>query len=88
LVSEHIDPKKVVAREVLVQTARKIVSISPFRDRGFSERTIEALIARGIDMPERLLFATEAELKQIPGIGKASLQEIMKYRARFLPERI
>jgi DNA-directed RNA polymerase alpha subunit len=87
-VSERIDPKKVVAREVLVQTARKIVSISPFKDRGFSERTIEALVACGIDAPERLLFSTEAELKQIPGIGKASLEEIIKYRARFLPERI
>jgi DNA-directed RNA polymerase alpha subunit len=58
----------------------------PFDDRGFSRRTIDALVARGIDAPERLLFATEAELKQIPGVGRASLGEIMGYRARFLPE--
>jgi DNA-directed RNA polymerase alpha subunit len=57
----------------------------PFDHRGFSSRTIDAFVARGIDAPERLLFATEAELKQIPGIGRASFDEIMRYRARFLP---
>ncbi len=56
-----------------------------FLDRGFSNRTIDALVARGIDAPEHLLFATEAELKKIPGIGKASLDEIMCYRARYIP---
>jgi DNA-directed RNA polymerase alpha subunit len=59
---------------------------APFQNRNFSDRTINALIAKGIDAPERLLFATEAELKRIPGIGPASLAEIMCYRARFLPE--
>ena len=36
----------------------------------------------GIDAPERLLFATETELRKIPGIGTASFNEIMRYRAR------
>jgi hypothetical protein len=55
-----------------------------FSDRGFSDRTVKALVARGIDAPERLLFASEAELRKIPGIGKSSFDEIMRYRARFL----
>jgi DNA-directed RNA polymerase alpha subunit len=59
---------------------------APFHNRRFSRRTIDALIARGIDAPERLLFATEADLKRIPGVGRASLNEIMRYRAQFLPE--
>jgi hypothetical protein len=58
---------------------------SAFRDRGFSDRTIKTLVTSGIDAPERLLFATEADLKAIPGIGKAALGEIMRYRERFLP---
>jgi DNA-directed RNA polymerase alpha subunit len=67
-------------------SARRVLAWMPFRDRGLSDRTINALIAKGIDAPERLLFLTEAELKRIPGIGRASLAEIMRYRARFLSE--
>ena len=63
--------------------AKALIPRWPFDHRGFSSRTIDALVARGIDAPERLLFATEAELKQIPGIGRASFDEIMRYRARF-----
>jgi hypothetical protein len=57
-----------------------------FDGRGFSDRTVKALVARGIDAPERLLFAAETEFRKIPGIGKASVDEIMRYRARFIPE--
>jgi DNA-directed RNA polymerase alpha subunit len=46
---------------------------------------VNALFTRGIDAPERLLFASEAELAKIPGIGKASLDQIMRYRARYVP---
>jgi hypothetical protein len=42
-------------------------------------------MACGINAPERLLFMTPAQLKNIPGVGKASLAEIMRYRSRFLP---
>lgn len=52
----------------------------PFRNRGLSERTIDALLDCGIDAPERLLSMTPAQLSEIPGIGKASLGEIMRYR--------
>ena len=64
-----------------------ILAAASFRDRGFSDRTIVMLIARGIDAPERILFTNEYDLKNIPGIGKASFAEIMRYRARFIPER-
>ena len=62
-----------------------IRGLSPlFWDRGFSRRTIKALQDR-IDAPERLLFATEEEIRRAPGIGKISLAEIMNYRSRFIP---
>jgi len=37
-----------------------------------------------IDEPERLLFMQPANLKKIPGVGKASVDEIMRYRAKFI----
>jgi hypothetical protein len=57
---------------------------APFRDRGFNDHTIRALVDYGIDAPERLLFMQPAELKNIRGIGKASFEEIMRYRAKFV----
>jgi hypothetical protein len=56
----------------------------PFRHRGFSERTIRALMDCSIDVPERLLFMKPADLKKIPGLGKASVDEIIRYRAKFI----
>ena len=78
-------------RQVAALTARAdstaaFLAYAPFRDRGFSDRTVNALVAGGIDVPERLLFTPEAELRQIPGVGPASLREIVSYRARFLRE--
>ena len=58
----------------------------PYKNRGFSDRTIRALIDCSIDAPERLLFMTEDSLQKIPGVGKASLGEIMRYRTRYLGE--
>jgi DNA-directed RNA polymerase alpha subunit len=55
-----------------------------FEGRGFSRRTIDALLAHGISAPERLLFMTETELQNIPGIGAISLGEIARYRNRHL----
>jgi hypothetical protein len=57
---------------------------APFRNRGFSERTIRALMDCSIDAPERLLFMKPADLKKIPGVGKGSVDEIMRYRAKFI----
>jgi DNA-directed RNA polymerase alpha subunit len=67
-------------------SARAVLSRSQFTGRGLTDRTVDALIARGIDAPERLLFVTETDLRKIPGIGKVSVDEIMRYRARFVPE--
>jgi hypothetical protein len=52
--------------------------------RGLSEWTVRALLANGLDEPERLLFMSEAQIKAIPGIGKASMFDIATYRAKFL----
>jgi len=54
-----------------------------FGNRGFSDRIIKALTACAIDGPERLLFMDKKQLAAIPGIGKTSLTEIMKYKERF-----
>jgi DNA-directed RNA polymerase alpha subunit len=56
----------------------------PLQQRGFSDRTINALIDCEIDSPERLLFMTKKQLKSIPGIGKVSMAELTSYRDRFL----
>jgi hypothetical protein len=57
---------------------------APFEKRGFSYQTIEVLVDCSIDAPERLLFMTQKQLKQIPGIDKTSLAEIKAYRAKFI----
>ena len=54
-----------------------------FAKRGMSRRTIEALVASGMDAPERLLFLDEVAIKSIPGIGAVALAEIRTYRGRF-----
>jgi DNA-directed RNA polymerase alpha subunit len=73
---------------VAERAAADISRCALFHGRGFSRRTVNALFTRGIDAPERLLFASEAELQKIPGIGKASLDEIVRYRARYIPPGI
>ena len=55
-----------------------------FRDTGLSDRTVRALLACGIDVPKRLLSMTPDKIAIIPGVGKVSLGEIMRYRARQL----
>jgi hypothetical protein len=64
--------------------AEQLKSQSPFRRRGLSDRTIQALVDCSIDSPERLLFMTEKEIRLIPGIGKVSLVEIIAYREKFI----
>lgn len=79
--------EKAATTRAWLATVEAISRDRMFSDRDFSNRTIEALVARGIDAPERLLFATEKELKAIPGIGRVGLGEIMRYRQRFLDDR-
>jgi hypothetical protein len=54
-----------------------------FRDSGLSNQTIEALVKHGIDVPERVLFMTETQLRTI---GRASMRELRAYRARFISD--
>jgi hypothetical protein len=78
------DAQKEGMREAAAAWGRSMLYMSRFRDRKLSPHTIEALIAHGIDAPERLLFMTKADLKAIPGIGKSSMAEIAAYRAIFI----
>jgi hypothetical protein len=55
-----------------------------FTARGFSYSTIRTLAIAGIDAPERLLFATETDLRSIAGINEKAFQEIAGYRCRFV----
>ena len=63
---------------------RSILRGQKFEGRGFSKRTVDALLAHGISAPERLLFMTETELQNISGIGGSSLAEILRYRKQHL----
>ena len=63
---------------------RSILRGQKFEGRGFSKRTVDALLAQGISAPERLLFMTEIELQSSPGIGASSLAEIVRYRTQHL----
>jgi Helix-hairpin-helix domain len=51
---------------------------------GVDKNTIILLIGHGIHTREALLSWTDAELANIPGIGKAALARITRYRARCL----
>jgi hypothetical protein len=51
--------------------------------RGFNHSTMKALVLGGIDAPERVLFADEAELLSITGLDEGALEEIAHYRPQF-----
>lgn len=72
-------------RDIALAAARAISRRGAFSDRGLSERTIDALLGVGVDAPERLLFLPETELRKLK-VGPAGLNEIMRYRERFLPK--
>ena len=71
-------------RSALRSRRLALLARAPFANRRFTRRTIEALVADSIDAPERLLFMTEPQLWEIPGVGKTSMAEIKAYRHRFL----
>ena len=50
---------------------------------GFSDRTIRALLASGIDAPERILSTAPDQIRLIRGIGPTLIKEVERYRARF-----
>jgi DNA-directed RNA polymerase alpha subunit len=66
------------------RVAGELLSVAPFQNRKFSNRTIQALIDCSIDAPERLLFMTEEQIESIPGVGKVSLGEIRAYRQKYI----
>jgi hypothetical protein len=71
------------AIKAAVASANDIIESVAFRDRGLSNPTVRALLDYGIDAPERLLFMTDAQLRKIRAVGVVSMQEILRYRARF-----
>ena len=72
-------------RQARRQVARRLAASVPkpglFDHRGFTERTIKALIAAGIEFPECLLSIDEAAISDLPGIGAAALREMRTYKA-------
>jgi DNA-directed RNA polymerase alpha subunit len=70
--------------QVLKPIYDAIREMEAFKNRGLSHRTIKALVDCGIDAPERILFMQEAHLRQIPGVGAASMKELKAYRSRFI----
>jgi hypothetical protein len=53
-----------------------------FGKRGLSRSSIAALVASGMQLPEELLFLTEREINEIPGLDAAGLEAIRAYRGR------
>ena len=58
--------RKLAALRAAANSATAFLAYAPFRDRGFSDRTINALVAGGIDAPERLLFLTGGRVEADP----------------------
>ena len=56
---------------------------SPFKDCGFSDRTIRTLLKGGIDTPKRLLSMAPDQIRLIQGIGPTLMKEVERYRAQF-----
>jgi hypothetical protein len=65
--------QKLAALTAKADSARESLARMPFGNRGFSDRTINALVAGGIDAPERLLFTPEVELKRISASARPPL---------------
>ena len=63
------------------EAAPRLMSISSFSG-STSHRVADALVAAGVDGPERLLLMSEREIAVIKGIGKVALEEIRQYRTR------
>jgi hypothetical protein len=80
---EELERRKRLVRQASIAIMESFL----FNGRGLGRTTVDAVVACGIDAPERLLFMTEDQIAQIPGIGEASLREIMQYRERFLLKR-
>ena len=72
-------------RETALAAARALARRNAFNERGLSGRTVDALILAGIDAPERLLFLPESEVRKLK-VGPAGLNEVTRYRERFLPK--
>jgi hypothetical protein len=68
--SFRTEEQKRAAKAARMTSAIAIAEPAPFRHRGFSERTIKALVNCSIDAPERLLFMKPADIKKIPGLGE------------------
>jgi hypothetical protein len=72
--------QKAAALARITNWTKEVLARQPFKDRGFSDPTIDVLVSNGIAAPEMLLFASETKLKRIPGLEAASLAEIRNYR--------
>lgn len=78
------DPEQAKAFvRVMKRFASDTMWINRYKDRGFTDRTVKALIDCGIDFPERLLKMSLKEIGGAPGIGKAAIEEIRKYKQTF-----
>ena len=82
--NEPTEAQRQAVSRIWKADAQRSLERHAFNGRGFKARTVEAIVACGIYEPERLLFMSGTQLKNIPGIGKASMSKITAYRNRFL----
>ena len=77
-----MSPLSEKAQKFKNQIEKKLEQRKPFASRGFSVGTIDALVARGVDLPEHLLFVPENFLREL-GLGDTQMNEIRSYLERF-----
>jgi hypothetical protein len=77
-----VSPLSEKAQKFKDEIEKKLEQRKPFASRGFSVGTIDALVARGVDLPEHLLFVPESVLPEL-GLGDIPMIEIRSYRERF-----
>lgn len=75
--ANEAERKQALLLAMLEKSARHVWN--RFKRCGFSQPTIYALVAEGIDTPERLLLA---RLEDLPRLSAASLDEVWRYRAQ------
>jgi hypothetical protein len=80
------EPPRAAAVHARAKRLFGTLSHGAFKAR-FTPHLTRALVAYGIDAPERLLFMSEAEIAELPGVGKGAREEIKLYRDSFLPRR-
>lgn len=62
---------------------RRLHAWERFAQQNFSPKVIDALVAAGIDAPERLLSMSPERVRLLPGVGPKTSEEVERYRKNY-----